>query len=421
MRVAKTILRLLIVFAVCLPLLGRSSIAPANQSEQIRSFTRSIEFDYVSWIGNALWQKLSQTALGLNRYLSAEKQHEIVVEYLNLIQKQAQTQAQITVIYGDPEVIDHDGATVDLRRNLDTFNARLKELGPIAETILQSQITGVAAEQGLTLGGQPIPPVWFHSSALPLALIISPRDAIRSDEDISLLPDLPLDQISSLEDRVSKAENVSALVVPVGGIGVYPTMVMSTNDLDWLAETISHEWTHNYLTLRPLGINYESTPELRTMNETTASIAGKELGKAVIERYYPELIPKPAPPSAPSGSAAAAEPAKPSAPVFDYRVEMHSTRVQVDQLLQQGKVAEAEAYMDQRRTFFWDHGYLIRKLNQAYFAFYGAYADVPGGAAGEDPVGPAVRALREKSASLAAFLNKIAWMTSFGELQAATQ
>lgn len=421
MRVAKIILRLLIVIAVCLPVLGRSTIAPANPSEHIRSFTRSIEFDYVSWIGDALWLKLSQTALGVNRYLSAQKQHEIVLEYLSLVQKLAQTEGQIAVVYGDPEVIDHDQATLDLRRNLQTYNTRMREIGAIAETILQSQIGNVAASEGLTLGGQPIPPVWFHSTPLPLALIISPRNSIQSDEDISLLPDLSLDQVVSLEDRVSKAENVSALVVPVGGIGVYPTMVMRTPDLDWLAETISHEWTHNYLTLRPLGVNYESSPEMRTMNETTASIAGKELGKEVIQRYYPELIPSPTPPSAPSGSAAAAEPAKPAAPVFDFQAEMHSTRVVVDQMLSQGKIDNAEAYMNERRNFFWDHGYLIRKLNQAYFAFYGAYADVPGGAAGEDPVGPAVRALRGKSGSLAAFLNKIAWMTSFSELKASIQ
>jgi hypothetical protein len=75
--------------------------------------------------------------------------------------------------------------------------------------------------------------------------------------------------------------------------------------------------------------------------------------------------------------------------------------------------------MEQRREFFWKNGYLIRKLNQAYFAFYGAYADVPGGAAGEDPVGPAVRALRAQSPSLADFVNTIAWMTSFEQLQQA--
>jgi hypothetical protein len=75
--------------------------------------------------------------------------------------------------------------------------------------------------------------------------------------------------------------------------------------------------------------------------------------------------------------------------------------------------------MEQRRQIFVKNGYAIRKLNQAYFAFYGAYADVPGGAAGEDPVGPAVRALRSRSKSLADFINRIAWMTSFDQLRKA--
>ncbi len=102
---------------------------------------------------------------------------------------------------------------------------------------------------------------------------------------------------------------------------------------------------------------------------------------------------------------------------FNFNAEMHTTRVHVDELLAQGKITEAETYMDERRLVFWDNGYAIRKLNQAYFAFYGAYADIPGGAAGEDPVGPAVRALRARSGSLSAFLKTIAQMTSFKQLQ----
>ena len=77
--------------------------------------------------------------------------------------------------------------------------------------------------------------------------------------------------------------------------------------------------------------------------------------------------------------------------------------------------------MEARRRVFVENGYILRKLNQAYFAFYGAYADVPGGAAGEDPVGPAVRALRAQSDSLADFVNRIAWMTSFEQLQQAVR
>jgi hypothetical protein len=98
---------------------------------------------------------------------------------------------------------------------------------------------------------------------------------------------------------------------------------------------------------------------------------------------------------------------------------MHITRVTVDDLLAQGKIEEAEAYMEQRRGVFWENGYHIRKINQAYFAFYGAYADQPGGAAGADPVGEAVRQLRARSPSLAEFIQRIAWMSSFEQLKEA--
>ena len=96
---------------------------------------------------------------------------------------------------------------------------------------------------------------------------------------------------------------------------------------------------------------------------------------------------------------------------------MHQTRVRADELLAAGKVEEAEAYMEERRQFFWDHGYQIRRLNQAYFAFYGAYNDSPGGGAGgRDPVGPAVRELRAHSDSLADFLRRLTWVMSLDDL-----
>ena len=97
--------------------------------------------------------------------------------------------------------------------------------------------------------------------------------------------------------------------------------------------------------------------------------------------------------------------------------EMHETRVTADRLLAEGKIDQAESYMEMRRRFLWDNGYHIRKLNQAYFAFYGAYADQPGGAAGEDPVGAAVRLLRADSPSLADFINRIAWMWNYEQLK----
>jgi len=172
-----------------------------------------------------------------------------------------------------------------------------------------------------------------------------------------------------------------------------------------------HEWVHNYLTLRPLGWNYNTNAEIRTMNETAASILGREIGRLVLQRYYPDLAP---PPPVVVNSAPLEEPPPPA---FDFRAEMHETRITVDAYLLDGMVEIAESYMEERRVMFWNEGYHIRRLNQAYFAFYGAYADVPVGPAGEDPVGEAVRELWAHIQNPAEFLHEMARLSDFAELQ----
>ncbi|HSA99375.1 MAG TPA: hypothetical protein VLE49_01910 [Anaerolineales bacterium] len=420
------ILRVLDFLALALAVsIAAASDAPrlSAASDRVRFFTRNIEFDYPNWVWNAAWLKLEQASIGTPYLFDRATDKEVVIEYLRTTQNLMQAEAEIEKIFADPNITDKEASSVYVRAQRDKLTARQNELAPFAEATLQSQISDAFAELGLTTGGEPIPPVLYHTSPTPLALIVSDRKVIQQTANISVLPMLTLDDQIKLEDQVAKSLNVSTLVVPIGGVGVYPTLITETTDLHWLLDTIAHEWTHNYLTLRPLGIYYSKTPELRTMNETTASITGGEVGTYVLQKYYPELV---APQSTSSLGLISLNEAPPSTrgpadplPPFDFRAEMHTTRVTADKLLAEGKIKEAEAYMERRRQLFWKNGYLIRKLNQAYFAFYGAYADVPGGAAGEDPVGPAVRALREQSASLADFVNTIAWMRSFQQLQQA--
>ena len=394
-------------------LLGGSSLLISTKpSEATRRYTRSVEFDYVSWTLEALSVKLDQAALGTPFYFTETTRHQIVVDYLKMMDDILSKENQLNLIYTDPQVNDPATASIGLQVELNRLYTRQRLLAPLAEAVLQEQISAMLANLGLTTGGQPLPPVLFHITPLPYNLVISPRDKIQQDAAISLVPDLSVDQQISLENQVDSGLNVSSLVVPVGGIGSYPTMVMRTTALDWLSDTIAHEWTHNWLSLRPLGLNYDTSPELRTMNETTASIAGHEIAMLVLKRNYPEL-------AAEFAIQVVNQPLSPERADFNFNTEMHITRVHADELLAQGKITEAETYMEQRRQFFWQNGYVIRKLNQAYFAFYGAYADIPGGAAGEDPVGPAVRALRGQSATLTDFLKTIAQMDSFQQLQAA--
>jgi len=395
-------------------LLSYSSLPPGDQLERVRAFSRDIEFDYISWTLDAIEIKLVQSALDVSDRLPEGDRSQVVLDYLGLVARISQAEAHLNEIYANPEIVDPQNASALVRGQLEDLHAQRALLEPLAESVLQSQISDTVAGLGLTLGGQPIPPVLYHSTPLPTALIVSPRDTIRQDQNISLKPDMSVDERNALEEKVDRALNVSSLVVDVGGIGMYPTMVIQTSDLNYLSEVIAHEWVHNFLTFRPLGVSFLNGPELRTMNETAASIAGVEIGRALLERYYPELLPPPPPPPPTPG-----EIQPPPPPVFDFREAMRITRETADQLLAEGKIEQAEDYMEARRVFFWENGYLIRKLNQAYFAFHGAYADQPGGAAGEDPVGAAVRALRSQSLSLADFLNRISWMSSFEQLKKA--
>jgi hypothetical protein len=420
MKVIKKVGVNFVVIFACILILASSVIPPTDVIGKFRIFTRMIEFDYVTWTIDAVITKNYEASLDAPRYLQDPELKKIVLDEISLTRKIDDTQSSIDKIFADPGITNPKEAAADDLATLAKLNQIQNHLGPLAETILQEQVGEIATEKGLTLGGQTLPPLLFRVTQLPLALIISPRDTIVQTADISLLPGLSLDQIVALEKNVEEKFNVSALVTRIGGVGTYPTMVISTTDITFLTEVISHEWTHNYLTLRPLGVNYDTSPELRTMNETTANISGKEIGQAVLEKYYPEYAPQPVveqPQNAPQQS----PPAESNPPVFNFSKEMHATRVNVDKMLSEGKIIEAEAYMETRRKVFWDNGYLIRRLNQAYFAFNGAYADEPGGAAGTDPVGPAVRDLRQQSSSLAEFINRISWMVSFSDLQKAIQ
>ena len=376
-------------------------------------------FDFTTWTINAVWVKLTQSAISAPRYFQPLEQHDLVREYLQSVDDVQKTQKDINLLYSNPTIKDPAAASSPLRKQLETLTQRLNSLAPFAEAVLEMQVTEVLKDVGLTSGGQPIPWVLYHTTPLPQNLVISSRAKIEQETSYVLQPDLTLEQAVTLENTMDKRLNVSSLVVDIGGLAAYPTMIMRTSALDWLSNTIAHEWVHLYLGQRPLGMNYETTPELRTMNETTASIAGGEIGKIVMQRYYPEFLAQESTSLQPvSHLIGSANPDK-TPPPFDFRAEMHTTRIHTDELLAQGKIDEAEAYMEQRRQVFWDNGYPIRKLNQAYFAFHGAYADVPGGAAGEDPVGPAVRALRAQSGSLQGFLERIAQMTSFADLRKA--
>ncbi len=385
------------------------------QDEQFRLYSHigRRQFDFLVWELEALWDK-GEAAAANGQYLLTDSQRkEMVLSYLSLIAQSAQKAREIELVFADPDEPNPEEATAALQGEFDAIRAEIAGIQPIAEAILEEQVAAVLVEEGFGAAGGIFPPVLMKMTPLPAILILSPRDRIEQIDSVSLQAGLSLPAIEALEEGIYHDLDRSALVVPIGGVGIYPAMVFETSNVNWLADTIAHEWAHHWLTFRPLGISYAASPELRIINETVASLFGAEIGKKVIARYYPQFASDPTPPSEEDNPDLVEQPSD----RFDFRAEMAETRIETDALLAAGKIDEAETYMEARRRIFVENGYQIRKLNQAYFAFYGAYADEPG-ATGSDPIGPAVVALREESDSIKAFMQSAAGVLSLSELEA---
>jgi len=273
---------------------------------------------------------------------------------------------------------------------------------PVSATTLDNDIEQVLAEQGISA----VPPVRSRLEAPPLLLVVSPRDHIQYKERLLLTPGLDRGRVEAVENGID-ALGLSSLVVNIGGFGAaYPAIISPSMPLKTIVEAAVEEWAHQFLALRPLGflylldsLGFSQDPAVITMNETLAGMIADEIGPAVSRRYDQEQelqqVDRPA-----DG--------------FDFDAEMRLTRRHVDELLAAGMVDEADAYMEERRTFFNDNGYHIRKLNQAYFAFHGIYGRDPGSAS---PIYGQMKMLRAASASLAEFVDRVSAMTGYAELE----
>ncbi len=292
-----------------------------------------------------------------------------------------------------------------------SLQSEMEALRPRVEASIQRQI-GAALDQaglahGIAGGDLLFPPVLFRFESPPYLLVVSPRDRIEQTATVLLRPDMTLAEAEQLEDTVTK-QGYSALVTGIGGLGVYPSVVPESSDAQWTLRTVAHEWAHQFLAFRPLGWRYafgaEADNRMVAVNETTADILGREIGDRVYQQYYSKAADGISPPSSPSGD--------------DFRKSMRAIRTRVDALLAQGKVDEAESYMESARQQLARQGYLIRKLNQAYFAFYGSYSDELslGGAQG-DEVGALLHQLRDRSSSLGDFLWRASSIGSYDDLR----
>lgn len=316
----------------------------------------------------------------------------------------ARRQRQNTAAYRPP--------TVQELTALSRRERRRQELRPAAEATVEAELSRILAAQGITAPwGGVFPPVDAVFGGPPSVLVVSPRNRIARQESVLLRPGISPAVKAEIEQELLRAANLSALVEDTGGLSVYPSIVLDTVGLRYALEITAHEWLHQWLFFRPLGRNFQASPEMLTLNETVASVAGAELG----DLAWAAMTGRPRPPNPVTAAAASSDP--PPLPAraaggFDFTAEMRQTRIRTEELLAAGQIDAAEAYMERRRQYFVANNYYIRKLNQAYFAFYGSYATGPGSVS---PIGGQVWELRRRSPTLKDFLERAAQFGSYRE------
>ncbi len=397
--------------------LKRDSLHPAGSFEyRTDPFTGPHKFDWSTYELQTILAKLTSRITGTDQphSLSEEEQVQKVREYFSLVQEIGRLESEIMIAETKDEPTSQTSA---LQADLDAKREERLRLENLVENIILRQVEEVLLSEEITLpvpllGRWLMPPVQFEFQSSPDFLIISRRDKIDRIGSLSLQPNLGLAQIGEIE-RLTDDFGVSSIIVPTGGVGAYPTVIAEQTSLDFAIRAVIHEWTHNYLFFFPLGHRYGQSQELTSMNETVASMVEEELALELARRFYPDIYERW---MAERSREPLAPPAQTHEDEFSFNANMRKTRLRVEEFLAEGKVEEAEAYMEQRRQKLVEMGHYVRKLNQAYFAFYGSYAAGKGWAAETNPIGEQMRVLRERSPSLAAFLATVARMSSYQDL-----
>ncbi|HEY3289731.1 MAG TPA: hypothetical protein VGK87_06355, partial [Anaerolineae bacterium] len=328
----------LILLLVMLTLVQTDVAAAFTRESILDRLLIGKEFDFVNWEVNAAFAKIGNELTSPQTGVSDTDRVTLVRAYMRQVGELEHLENQINAVYTDPQIKDAAAATVALRAQRDQLRAEINTRQNVAEAIMQEQVESILREEGFAIGGQVMPPLRFRFTPLPYVLIISKRDKIELIDQRELNVGLTVDEFDAIEKAVEKRLNVSSLVTPIGGLGAYPTMLPETASLQFTLETAAHEWTHNFLFFSPVGAKYSDDPMARVINETTAVIVQQEIGRRVLQRYYPELAPPPPAPAPPAATPAPTPQPQPNQPPsFSFNAAMRETRLRVDVLLAEGK------------------------------------------------------------------------------------
>lgn len=397
---AVTVLTVVLVLAFLLPR-GDRVIFTASEEASV-----GYHFSLLGWeLRNALTKWVNRTS-NLFRGVPESEGKKLIDSYEGLTREIRDLEAQLEKAAARGGAGAPAGAEINgVEDRIDGLRRERAGLRPRLEEYLESELSRTIEQQGLGAPGPLVwPPVDFRMDRPPKILITSPRDRIERLSDVLIMPDAQVSDSERIEKQLQERQNLAALVENLGGLSTYPNVVPADYDLIALLEVAAHEWIHSYLFFRPLGQRFDANADMQTLNETLASLAGEEIGWATWSRLtgrpapVPHLLRDQEDDRTPEG--------------FSFAEFMRGTRARVDELLASGEIEEAERYMENRRVELQQHGIFLRKLNQAYFAFHGTYADSP---ASTSPIGPQVAEYRRLSENIGQVVRELAGAGSYEE------
>jgi len=358
------------------------------------------------WEATHFWNKwIYKGKIALTSNKSNTEHENILVSFFNTSRKIHDLEENAGNRRGIQRTISTTSSDVMSAGETASLHESQSKLKPVVEEYIENIVGSTLSRHGLESRlGILWPPVDVDFSDAPYVLIVSPRDKIERQMTLTLSPSLSSANIDELERVLIARHNVSAFITSIAGIATYPSIVPPSQELRGSLQSLIHEWLHQYWFFHPLGRNYWRDSNMTTLNETAANLAGYEIGEQVfqalltnteviVEEDQSEFVYK---------------------KEFDFKSEMKRTRLSVEQMLSDGMVDEAETYMQDRRLVFENEGFYIRKLNQAYFAFYGSYGDNP---ASISPINDEVDKYRQSFRSIGEFIRHVAKFSTYEEFQ----